>query len=115
MWGRGLDDSWTGHGDDPDLLVVSLPGVQRFIAEARTTSDVASASAIYSALAGKAVDGLGGSELVLPGRPAGALSRERGMPNRIVALAPAGAGAAVAQQAAGAVRQSWQEWVSRVL
>jgi hypothetical protein len=38
-----------------DLVVVALPGVQRFIAEARSTSDVAASSEIYIAPVSQAV------------------------------------------------------------
>jgi CRISPR-associated protein len=45
-----LDDQGVRRG----LVVVALPGVQKPIAEARSTSDVSAASAIYSALAQRA-------------------------------------------------------------
>jgi hypothetical protein len=44
-----------------DLVVVALPGVQRFLEEARSTPDVSAASGIYSALASHVVDSLGPS------------------------------------------------------
>jgi CRISPR-associated protein Cmr2 len=102
-------------------VVVALPSVQRFIAEARTTSDVAAASAIYSALAGKIVGGFAkapGVELVLPalGEPGpGTRPTDLGMPNRVVALFPEHAGEAAAQAAGDAVRDTWRDWVRRAL
>jgi CRISPR-associated protein Cmr2 len=42
-----------------DLLVVALPGVQRFIAESWTTADVAAGSAIVSSLAAAMVSAAG--------------------------------------------------------
>ena len=96
-------------GGAGDLVVVALPGVQRFIAEARSTSDVSAASEIYSALAARVVDVLRGrgrrgacpsgprcTPDRLTRRP---LQRRTGMPNRVVALLPAGTGAAAARQA----------------
>jgi CRISPR-associated protein Cmr2 len=62
-------DVGAGDGVGRELVVVALPSVQRFISEARTTSDVTAASAIYSALAGKIVSEFArmpGAELVLP-------------------------------------------------
>ena len=57
-----------GLGEGGDLVVVALPGVQRFIAEARSTADVSAASEIYSALAERVVNVLrdeAGGDLVL--------------------------------------------------
>jgi CRISPR-associated protein Cmr2 len=97
--------------------------VQRFIAEARSTSDVAAASEIYSALAVRIVEVLredADRELVLPARdpvpPASAPpSGQEGMPNRVVALLPAGTGAAAAARASRAAHQLWQAQVRRIL
>jgi hypothetical protein len=103
-------------GVQGDLVVVALPGVQRFITEARSTSDVSAASRIYSALARQVVDVLGtGGLLILPARqdpPPGtprtpdppasgrdgeddgqgqdAEDDQTGLPNRIAALLPEG-------------------------
>lgn len=87
-------------GSGRDLVVMALPSVQRFITEARTTSDVAAASAIYSALTQEIVGvfmNSTGAELVLPaagGHNAETASPppESGVPNRVVALCPEGAG-----------------------
>lgn len=102
-----------GAGDDAgeDLVMVSLPSVQRFISEARTTSDVASASAIYSELAGEVVRVFERSadRLVLPAM--GLEGSGAGMPNRVVALFPAGAGVQAARAAGEAVRARWRAMV----
>ena len=109
----GADGAGGGAGED--LVVVALPSVQRFISEARTTSDVASASAIYSELAGRVVRGLGEpvGRLVLPvtsleGSPGDSAA---GMPNRVVALLPAGTGVRAARAAGEAVRARWRAMV----
>ncbi len=113
-----------GRGDGRDLVVVSLPGVQRFIEEARSTSDVSAASEIYAVLAERAVDALGvqpDGELVLPARRSARAGAQRlddgtpGAPNRIVALFPAGEGVSAARRASAAIREQWYGWVGRVL
>ena len=43
-----------------DLVVVALPGGQRFIAEARSTPDVAGASDVFAALAARPATALRG-------------------------------------------------------
>ena len=110
-----------------DLVVVALPGVQRFLEEARSTSDVSAASGIYSALARRVVDSLGaesGGQLVLPVRqaasprsdaPPSGQDRELGLPNRIVALLPPGTGPAAARRASEAAHEAWQGWVRQVM
>jgi CRISPR-associated protein Cmr2 len=124
-----------------DLVVVALPGVQTFITEARSTSDVSAASRIYSALARRVVDVLGTDGLLIlparqdppPGAPrtpdASASGRDgedddhsqdaeddpTGLPNRIVALLPAGSGPAAARRASEAVHEAWQGWVRQVM
>jgi CRISPR-associated protein len=115
------------RGVEADLVVVALPGVQRFLEEARSTSDVSAASGIFSALAGRIVDSLGaepGARLVLPVRqavsPGSDLSPsgqhgELGLPNRIVALLPSGTGAAAARRASDAADEAWRGWVRQVL
>ncbi len=133
-FGEGALD---GEGLRGDLVVVALPGVQRFIAEARSTSDVSSASRIYSALAQRVVDVLDAAgTLVLPMRqdqqpaaPGTSASGhdvgvgdgseddnyQPGLPNRIVALLPTGTGAAAARRASRAAHEAWQGWVRRVM
>jgi hypothetical protein len=115
------------RGVRADLVVVALPGVQRFLEEARSTSDVSAASGIYSALARRVVDSLGaepGGQLVLPVRraasarpdaPPSGQDRDLGLPNRIVALLPPGTGAAAARRASEAAHEAWQGWVRQVM
>jgi hypothetical protein len=100
------------------VVVLSLPGVQTFIAESRTTSDLVSASTLIAALAScaAAVVEEGEGEIVIPARPAtipatAAEGTETNVPNRILALAEAGTGAAIARKAAEAVRRQWRAWV----
>jgi hypothetical protein len=105
-----------GPGKGGDLVVVALPGVQRFIAEARSTSDVSAASGIYSGLAEKIVEALDevGGDIVLPARngpPSGAV----GLPNRVVALLPPGTGTAAARRASEAVQDAWRARVRQAL
>jgi hypothetical protein len=95
-----------------DLVVVALPGVQSFIAEARTTGDVAAASGIYQELAKCVVDALNDgprAEVILPGET----STADGVPNRIVALVTANEGAAAARAASDAVHQDWRALVHK--
>jgi CRISPR-associated protein len=100
-----------GEDVQGDLVVVSLPGWQRFIAEARFTADVAAASHIYAALAGEVVRFLrdeADGDLVLPGREvrmpdsaeAAGSDDEPGLeaPNRVVALFSAGTGRGLGQR-----------------
>jgi hypothetical protein len=113
----GSDEAW-------DLVVVTLPAVQRFVEEARTTSDVVSASAIYSALAAGAVAALQrqpGCDLVLPAAPGNPVSDSQavpdsqGTPNRVVARFPGGTGATAASAASTAVHDAWRGWLRRTL
>lgn len=118
----------TGGSLGRDLVVVALPSVQRFITEARSTSDVAAASAIYSALAGKIIRVLAdearaaGGEIVLPAaigaqagqdhaRAAGRNNAESGMPNRVVALLPDGKDAA--RKACREMGELWLDFVQQ--
>ena len=118
------------RGVGGDLVVVALPGVQRFLEEARSTSDVAAASGICSALAERVVDTLGaevGVQLVLPvrhdpqagtpgpGMPSPAEDSGPGLPSRIVALLPPGAGAEAALRASEACTRAWRGWVRQVM
>jgi CRISPR-associated protein Cmr2 len=113
-----------------DLVVIALPGVQRFISEARSTADVHAASEIVETLASIAAAECraAGGELVLPssladaghaalsgGSQARADASRDGMPNRVVALAPAGGGAEIAQRATAALGRAWDSWVRQAL
>ena len=107
-------------GDQPiaaeaELVVVALPGVQRFITEARSTGDVSAASGIYSRLAQQIVKSLNaepGADLVLPAALED--SEESGMPNRVVALLPAGTGADAAARATAAANMAWRSWMREI-
>ncbi len=104
------------------LLMLSLPGVQRYISESRTTADLVSASTQVAELARIAAAHLAadGADVVFPadaqtllldstaGEDYGAL------PNRIVALVPTGEGRSKAEAAAEAVRSQWRLWVGEV-
>ena len=110
-----------GNAAGRDLVVLALPGVQRFITEARSTADVAAASEIYAALAARAASSLmtwPGAEPVLPAPPTGARAVPQtdvpGVPNRVVVLIPADDGRDAAEQAADAVRKAWDGYVCEV-
>ncbi|HET9082316.1 MAG TPA: type III-B CRISPR-associated protein Cas10/Cmr2 [Trebonia sp.] len=94
--------------------MVALPGVQRFIAEARSTADLHAGSAIVSGLSAAMVQAVLNfqptARLVLPSPTPG----ESGMPNRIVALAAAGAGRDLARHVAAAASAAWRDKVSAI-
>jgi hypothetical protein len=95
-----------------DLVIIGLPGVQRFIAEARSTGDVRAASQVFAGLAAKAAEVCRDepdATLIFPVGPAGG----DGMPNRVVALFPAGQGAEAARKAQAEITNTWQGWVRR--
>jgi hypothetical protein len=100
-----------------DLVVIALPGVQRFIAEARSTGDVHGASQVFANLAARAaaVCASKGGELIFPA----AHGRAGGMPNRVVALLPAGTRADAARKAGRKAQTElekiWQDWVRQAL
>jgi hypothetical protein len=112
-------------GDSCDLVIIALPGVQSFIEETRSTSDVSAASQIYAALAGRVVESLHGGgdvDVIFPGSPVtadasrgGGSSGVPGIPNRIVASLPAGTGVAAAGKAVNAAGSAWRGWLSDVL
>ena len=82
---------------DEALVLVALPGVQQFIVEARSTSDVAGASKIYVALGSliaRTVRDLGG-RLVFPS----SLDETSGITNKVVALFAAGGPSILVNQA----------------
>lgn len=111
-------------GADPlsepdDLVVVSLPGVQRFIAEALSTSDVRAASEIVAELARAAAAAClesGALRLVIPEQvdPEDQAAGE-GSPNRVAALAAPGMGPAIGRAAATAVGERWRGWLRQAL
>jgi CRISPR-associated protein Cmr2 len=86
-------------------LVLSLGGVQEFIAASRRTADLWTASRIVSRLCHAALSGIAaaGGEPVLPGSAASSA----GLPNRVFAVMPGGDAADLAESAAVAVRKEW--------
>jgi hypothetical protein len=110
------------QGDTRDLVIFALPGVQSFIEEARSTSDVSAASQIYAALAAKVIEsfsGRGDTDVILPDHraedsPAVGMSVP-GIPNRIVLSLPSGSGANAAEDAAKAANRAWRGWLADVM
>lgn len=109
-----------------DLIIFAVPGVQRHIAESRTTSDLVSASTQIASLVAAARDRISeypGATVVFPaGNPVGRTAGEggsgsadvAGVPNRVVARVPAGTGRDAAEMAVAAVRDLWRTWVAQV-
>ena len=101
--------------------MLALSGVQRFISESRSTSDLSSASEIVARLAAEAAWACRkeGAVVVFPalngegGSAGGSATKGVGMPNRVVALTPAGQGERIAGRAAAAVEARWTGWVRR--
>jgi CRISPR-associated protein Cmr2 len=107
------------RSEPTDLIVVSLPGVQRFIAEAQSTSDVRAASEIVAELARTAATAClaaGAVRLVLPGQADSPdQAAGEGLPNRVVALAVPGLGPVVGRAAVAAVGERWKGWLRQAL
>lgn len=129
----GAEPEDTRGGED-DMVVIALSGVQRFISESRTTSDLSAASAIVERLSVCAARlcERRGARLVFPaslhpegafgagGRGDGAARADGApgvsvVPNRIVALAPEGQGPEIAVAALEAVREDWARLVREVM
>ncbi len=104
-----MSEASAGNGAS-DLVVVTLPGVQRFIAEARSTADLHAGSGIMSSLAAAMVAVVPDGDLVMPAHGATA-----GTPNRVVALAVAGGGAKLANRMARAAHETWGEYLRQGL
>ena len=91
-----------------DLVVVMLPGVQKFLEESRSTADVAASSKIMSRLTEEMVSALpAGVDVVFPVQRA--TGGDRGLPNRIVFVAPSGEGHAAAVEVTTAARSAWRQ------
>ncbi|WP_396911947.1 type III-B CRISPR-associated protein Cas10/Cmr2 [Mycolicibacterium sp.] len=92
-----------------DLVIVTLPGVQRFVAESRRTADLFVSSRLMSELANALIAAVPRGGLVLPltGGPGGE-DDPAGEPNRVVAVARPGEGAALARTMCEAVRGAWR-------
>ncbi|SNQ48371.1 conserved hypothetical protein [Frankia canadensis] len=99
----------TRGGQDADgYVLLTLGGVQPFIAASRRTADLWAASQVMSRLCQVAVQAIRrhGGEPVLPS----AADSADGLPNRLFAVAPAGHDPAlIARSAAVEVRQTWRE------
>ncbi|HLH83672.1 MAG TPA: type III-B CRISPR-associated protein Cas10/Cmr2 [Trebonia sp.] len=115
MIGEGRLGSEEAGGKPPrDLVVVTIRGVQRFIAEARSTADLHAGSALISGLSAAMVESVRGFghdvghdvDLIMPMPSPGGL---RSMPNRVVAWVAAGHGRALAENMADAARRAWRE------
>ncbi|MGH3407619.1 MAG: type III-B CRISPR-associated protein Cas10/Cmr2 [Streptosporangiaceae bacterium] len=92
-----------------ELVLVALSGVQRFIAEARSTADLSAGSGLVSGLASAMVAAVPDrSELIFP---ADADHAGSGMPNRIAVLTRAGAGRELADAMANAALRRWEGWL----
>jgi hypothetical protein len=108
--------------DSRDLVIFALPGVQSFIEETRSTSDVSAASQIYAALAARTIESFcnrADTDVILPdhrveGTPVGGMFVP-GLPNRIVLTLPVGSGAEAAGDAARAAVNAWRGWLTDVL
>ena len=105
-----------------DLVVFALPGVQSFIEETRSTSEVSAASQIYAALAAKVIESFrdrGDADVILPDYRAEDSPADAGfvpgIPNRIVVSLPVGTGAEAARGAAEAADAAWRGWLADVL
>jgi CRISPR-associated protein Cmr2 len=89
-----------------DLVMVAISGVQRFIAEARSTADLDAGSGLMSELAAAMVDAVQDpDELVLP---AGRTQSRAGTPNRVVAVAKGSRGQDLAKAMADAAYSAWE-------
>ena len=139
LWHRNaLAAAFTATGGKPAFLLFQIGPVQDFIAQARKTQDLWSASYLLSFLVAKAMlavaDAIGPDSIIYPQlrgapladwhwrSPLGGNDREPplrashpnelltpNLPNRFLALVPAGeAGHKLAQAAEEAVRTSWQ-------
>lgn len=104
--------------DSRDLVVIALAGVQRYITESRTTADLRSASEIVAHLAATAVTHLirpHKAQIVFPAPvEEGTHGTDDGMPNRVVALLPAGTGPTAARETTSHLKNTWKDWVDEV-
>jgi CRISPR-associated protein len=121
MWGEpALEESVLGSTAGLDLLVIALPGVQRFVAESRSTADVRAASEIVARLADHAAQRCRdacqafGGEMVFPSESASEAATPT-TPNRIVARLPPDAGPQVGLDVQQSVVKIWAEWVGEAL
>lgn len=93
----------------PDLIVLSIPGVQRFIAEAGSTRDLANGSRAVADLMAAVLRtaDAAGATLIIPAK----VDAGVGAPNKAVLTTQAGEGEKVARKAAAAARDEWNRRV----
>lgn len=92
-----------------DLVVVTISGVQRFIAESRSTADLYAGSALMSDLAAAMIAAVPDPDLLILPAPG-----SDGMPSRVAALAEAGTGRMAAEAMTASVVSRWDEWLASV-
>lgn len=99
---------------DVDLVLLGLGGVHRFIAESRTTADVANASLIMQRLAAVAAHTVTreSGALIYPVVGGGDRGDEAGVTNTVAFTAQAGDGARVAEATTRAVVAKWHDIVT---
>lgn len=92
-----------------DLVLVALSGVQRFIAEARSTADLSAGSGLMSELASAMAAAVPDpAELIFP---ADVEQVGRGIPNRVAVLASGRPGRELADAMTNAARRQWDDWL----
>ena len=103
---------------DVDLVLLGLSGVQRFIAESRTTADVVNASLIIQRLSSTAARTVqrelaelaGPYRLIYPVLESG--PDPEGVTSKVAFLARPGTGPGIAQKSMTEVRRAWQDMVT---
>lgn len=111
-----------GVQDQSSLVVVNIPGVQRFIAASRTTADLWGGSEIIARLMRRALEAShswddGDAEVILPWQPnedntssfADGAASDESVPNRIVVSIRKGDPAILADNMTAAMRHEWQQ------
>lgn len=104
-----------------DLVLLSVNGVQRFVAESRKTEDIAGASWAMRDLAVAAADEVRRRQvswgdplgLIFPLSTPRGVGRHAGVSNKIVWLAPDGSGPQHASHLVGIVEDGWRDMVRR--
>lgn len=106
-------------GSDRELLIIALPGVQRFIDDSRSTSDLRSGSEIVAALARRIADCCRqhGADLVIPPLkdPDDGEPEVMGVSNQVTVLVSCGQADTVIHEVHVAVDEMWGEWVRQAL
>ncbi|WP_103349704.1 type III-B CRISPR-associated protein Cas10/Cmr2 [Amycolatopsis sp. CA-128772] len=100
-----------------ELVLFTVGGVQRFLAESRKTVDIAGASLVFRRLVIAAASEVQEAlrthtepiGLIFP--PAAALAANEGVTNKIAFLAPAGLGAELARRAQKVAEETWRDHV----